>query len=673
MTNQPNKINRAPRGPMRHGPGGPLMQGGEKAKNFNATIKRLLTYLRNVKIALILVFAVTIIATIFSTVSPKIMAKAITSLQTSVMQRTIYEEIEKNMGSVPTTLTGEQIYNMLPDNIKSGVAENMKEALYKIDFSNGKPGIDLDYIGGILLLCLVLYALSAIFNFIQSFVMAKIAQKTVYNLRKDVDIKLNMLPMKYFDSYTHGEILSRVTNDIDNVSNTLQQSLTQVITAIVTIISVIIMMLSISPTLTLITFCTLPLIIIITMFVAKRSQKQFAANQAELGSINGHVEEMYTGRKIISAYSHEDLSIETFDNINERLYAAGWKSQFISGLIMPLTNFVNNIGYLLICVVGGIMAINAKLGLGDIIAFTQYSRQFTQPIVQIANIFNILQSTAASAERVFEILDEKEEVADSKAPASLANPQGSVILDHVKFGYSEDKTLIHDLNISVKPGQTVAIVGPTGAGKTTLVNLLMRFYELQGGNITIDGINITDIKRSDLRSMFGMVLQDTWLFNGTIRDNIAYGKEGSTEEQIIAASKAAYVDRFVRTLSEGYHTVINEEASNLSQGQKQLLTIARAVLADPAILILDEATSSVDTRTEVLIQKAMNKLMAGRTSFVIAHRLSTIRNADLILVMNHGDIIEQGTHKSLMAQNGFYADLYNSQFAGKPNEVALDS
>jgi len=671
MTNQTNKSSRPPRGPMGgHGPGGPMMQGGEKAKNFSVTIKRLATYLKAVKIALLLVLAATIVSTIFSTVSPKILANATNSIQSTIMQRAIYEQVEKNLGYAPTSLTGEQIYSMLPDDLKSGLAENMKAALFSIDFSAGKPGMDLEYIGGILLLCLALYAFSAIFGFIQAFVMAKIAQNTVYKMRNDVDIKLNLLPMKYFDKYTHGEILSRVTNDIDNVSNTLQQSLTQVLSAVVTIISVIIMMLSISITLTLITFATLPLIIVITMFVAKRSQKQFASNQRELGNINGHVEEMYTGHRIVSAYSHEDLSIETFDVINNKLYAAGWKSQFISGLIMPLINFVNNIGYLLICVVGGILAINAKLGLGDIIAFTQYSRQFTQPIVQIANIINILQSTAASAERVFEILDETEEIADKGAPALLTNPQGAVSFEHVNFGYSDDKILIKDLNIEVKPGQTVAIVGPTGAGKTTLVNLLMRFYELAAGNIKIDNINITDIKRSDLRSLFGMVLQDTWLFNGTIRDNIAYSKDDTTEDQIVSASKAAYVDRFVRTLSEGYDTVINEEASNLSQGQKQLLTIARAVLADPAILILDEATSSVDTRTEVLIQKAMNKLMAGRTSFVIAHRLSTIKNADLILVMNHGDIIEQGTHASLMEQNGFYADLYNSQFSGKSGDVA---
>ncbi|MDD4699217.1 MAG: ABC transporter ATP-binding protein [Oscillospiraceae bacterium] len=672
MTNQSNRPNQPPRrGPMGgHGPGGHMMQGGEKAKNFSVTIKRLLAYLKAVKIALLLVLAATIVSTIFSTVSPKILANAANSIQTTIMQRSIYEEIEKNLGSVPTNITGEQIYSMLPESITSGLAENMKEALFKVDFSKGKPGMDFDYIGGILLLCLALYAFSGIFGFVQSFVMAKIAQKTVYNMRNDVDVKLNRLPMKYFDTYTHGEILSRVTNDIDNVSNTLQQSLTQVISAVVTIISVTIMMLSISLILTLITICTLPLIIIITMFVAKRSKKQFKANQQELGNISGHVEEMYTGHKIISAYSHENISIEAFDDINVKLYNAGWKSQFISGLIMPLTNFLNNLGYLLICAVGGVLAINAKIGLGDIIAFTQYSRQFTQPIVQIANIINVLQSTAASAERVFEILDETEEVSDSKNSIELTNPHGAVSFEHVKFGYSDDKILIKDLNVEVKPGQTVAIVGPTGAGKTTLVNLLMRFYELIGGNIKIDGVNITDITRSDLRSLFGMVLQDTWLFNGTIHDNIGYGKDGSTQEQIISASKTSYVDRFVRTLSEGYDTVINEEASNLSQGQKQLLTIARAVLADPAILILDEATSSVDTRTEVLIQKAMNKLMVGRTSFVIAHRLSTIRNADLILVMNHGDIIEHGTHTSLMEQNGFYADLYNSQFAGKSDNIA---
>ena len=561
-------------------------------------------------------------------------------------------------------MTGAEILAQMPAEATEGISENARQAIADMPFDH-KPAMDFGYIGQILLLCLGLYAFSAVFNFVQAFVMAGLTQKIVRRMRDDVSAKLNRLPIKYFDTYTHGEILSRVTNDIDNISNTLQQSLTQIITSLVTIVSVLVMMLTISGWLTLISVCTLPLIVIIAMLVAKHSQKQFASNQKELGSLSGHVEEVYSGHQVITAYGRQDKAVEEFDAINERLYTAGWKSQFISGIIMPLTNFINNLGFLFICVAGGLFSTRGIISLGDVVAFTQYSRQFTQPIVQTANIMNILQSTAASAERVFEILDATEELPDSADAVELHDPEGHVEFQHVKFGYREDKILISDMNIEVQPGQTVAIVGPTGAGKTTLVNLLMRFYELNGGKIFIDGTDITTIKRENLRSLFGMVLQDTWLFGGSIRDNIAYGRDDATEEQIHAAAKAAYVDRFVRTLSEGYDTVINEEASNLSQGQKQLMTIARAILADPSILILDEATSSVDTRTEVLIQKAMNRLMEGRTSFVIAHRLSTIKGADLILVMNHGDIIEQGTHEELMAKKGFYADLYLSQFGGE--------
>ncbi len=494
--------------------------------------------------------------------------------------------------------------------------------------------------------------------------MAGVAQKTVYNMRKQVDEKLSRLPLKFFDARTHGEILSRVTNDFDNISTTLQQSLTQLITSTVTIIGVVILMLSISPLLTLIVILTLPLYVLVTMNIAKHSQRHFAAQQKSLGELNGHVEEMYTGHKVVKAFGREGDSIETFNTINAKLYTAGYKAQFISGVIMPLMRFVSNLGYVIICVVGGIFATRGIITIGDILAFIQYSRQFTMPIVQTANIANIIQSTVASAERVFELLDEVEELPDRAEAKVIAFPKGEVRFENVDFSYKEEEPLIRNMNIDVRQGQTIAIVGPTGAGKTTLVNLLMRFYELNAGKITIDGVDIRDIKRGALRSMFGMVLQDTWLFNGTIMENIAYGRESATEEEVMQAARAAHAHHFIKTLPDGYNTIINEEASNISQGQKQLLTIARAILADPAILILDEATSSVDSRTEVYIQRAMTELMLGRTSFVIAHRLSTIRDAELILVMNKGSVIEMGNHIELLAQNGFYADLYNSQFTG---------
>jgi ATP-binding cassette subfamily B protein len=481
-------------------------------------------------------------------------------------------------------------------------------------------------------------------------------------MRNDVKNKLDRLPLKYFDQHTHGDILSRVTNDMDNIATTLQQSLTQLITSIVTVLGILIMMLTISPVMTLIALVSLPVSGLITAFIAKKSQKYFATQQKTLGQLNGHIEEMYSGHKIVKVFGHEEDSILKFNVTNNQLYQVGWKAQFISGVVFPALNFVNNISYVLVCVVGGLLVAKKSIEIGDIQAFIQYMRQFTQPIVQVANITNIIQSTIASAERVFEILDEPEQIPDKQDAAIIAFPEGRVKFEHVKFSYSDDIPLIEDLSIDVKAGQTIAIVGPTGAGKTTLVNLIMRFYEVQGGSISVDGVNIVDMKRGDLRTLFGMVLQDTWLFNGTIRDNIAYGREGAREEEIINAAKAAHAHHFISTLPDGYDTILNEEASNISQGQKQLLTIARAFLADPAILILDEATSNVDTRTEILIQQAMSNLMKERTSFVIAHRLSTIRDADLILVMNQGTIIEQGTHKELLDIGGFYADLYNSQF-----------
>lgn len=613
-------------GPRKPGPGpgggfGPMGMGMpvQKAKNFKGTLNRLISYLKPYKLQLLSVLITAIISTIFAIVSPKIMGKATTKLFEGLMMKL-----------------------------------------------RGVPGakIDFEYIGQIIILLIGLYILSAIFAYLQQYIMAGVAQKTVYNLRKEVEEKLNRLPLKYFDSRTHGEILSRAVNDVDNISTTLQQSLTQLITSIVTIIGVIIMMLSISPLMTLIVIVTLPLSGVAIAKIAKKSQLYFKGQQKSLGELNGHVEEMYTGHKVVKVFGHEQKSIDKFEGINETLYQSAWKAQFVSGMIMPLMSFINNIGYVLVSVVGGILVTKKAIEIGDIQAFIQYARQFSQPIAQTASIANVIQSTIASAERVFEILDETEEVPEAVAAKVISTPRGEVTFEHVTFGYEENEILIEDMQIDVKSGQTVAIVGPTGAGKTTLINLLMRFYEINSGRILIDGIDTRDLKREHLRSLFGMVLQDTWLFNSTIFDNIAYGREGATKEEVVAAARAANADHFIRTLPDGYDTILNEEASNISQGQKQLLTIARAILANPAILILDEATSSVDTRTEVQIQKAMNHLMKGRTSFVIAHRLSTIRDADLILVMNNGSVIEKGNHVELLEKGGFYADLYNSQFTG---------
>jgi ATP-binding cassette subfamily B multidrug efflux pump len=589
----------------------------QKAKDFKGTLKRLLVYLKPRKISLLAVVFTAILSTVFSIVSPKIMGKATTKLFEGIMQK----------------------YMRIP---------------------NAK--VDFEYIGQIIMLLAVLYVISAFFSYIQQYIMASVAQKTVFDIRTDVSQKLARLPLKYFDSRTHGETLSRVANDVDNIANTLQQSMTQLITSLITIIGIVIMMFSISPLMTLIALVSLPLSFLVTAIIAKRSQKYFAQQQKELGRLNGHVEEMFTGHKIVKAFGREKSSIKAFNETNERLYDAGWKAQFISGIIMPMISFIGNLGYVLICVVGGILVTKKTIEIGDIQAFIQYMRQLTWPITQTANMANIIQSTIASAERVFEILDEPEELPDCNECRVISCPRGEVGFQNVSFGYSEEATLIKDMNIDIKQGQTIAIVGPTGAGKTTLVNLLMRFYEISAGKITIEGINIKDMQRGDLRSIFGMVLQDTWLFNGTIRDNIAYGRLGAAPEEVIAAAKAARADHFIRTLPEGYNTILNEESSNISQGQKQLLTIARAILADPVMLILDEATSSVDTRTEINIQKAMSALMKARTSFVIAHRLSTIRDADIILVMDNGSIIEKGSHVELLAKGGFYADLYKSQF-----------
>lgn len=602
-------------GPMGRGP----HAGNEKAKDFKGTLVRLSKYLKPYRIGLIVVIVAAITSVIFSIISPKIMAKI-----TDELFRPMLERIQGNMTPSP---------------------------------------IDFSYIWKIVVLLIGLYVISAAFNYLQQFIMAGISQKVVYDLRRDIDEKLAKLPLKFFDSHTHGELLSRFTNDVDNISGTLQQSITQVITSVTTVIGVLILMLTISPILTLISLIVIPLSGVLMMMVVKRSQKYFIGQQKTLGELNGHIEEMYTGHYVIKAFGHEKKAIEEFDEINERLYGVGWMAQFLSGLIMPIINFIGNLGYVVVAVVGGILVTKGRISVGDIQAFIQYNRQFTQPIAQVAQISNIIQSTVASAERVFELLDEEEVTPEPSQPIKIENGRGAVEFEHVKFGYREDRILINDMNIKAEPGQMVAIVGPTGAGKTTLVNLLLRFYEVNGGRILVDGVDITKRERADLRKQFGMVLQDTWLFNGTIRDNIAYGKENATEEEIIAAAKAAHADHFIRVLPDGYNTILNEEVSNISQGQKQLLTIARALLADPEIMILDEATSSVDTRTELQIQNAMKTLMKGRTSFVIAHRLSTIREADVILVMKDGDVIETGNHETLMAQNGFYADLYNSQFS----------
>ena len=535
-------------------------------------------------------------------------------------------------------------------------------AIKDVKETGGK--IPFEAIGLVLLQLLLIYILSSVFTFVMQYVMSSVAQKVVYKMRKNVDDKLAKLPLKYFDSHPNGEILSRMTNDIDTISSTLQQSLTQLITSMMQIIGYIIMMLTISPVLTLIVLCTLPLYVIVTTLIAKRSQKFYAAQQKYLGELSGHTEEMFTGHKIIKAFGHEKEAIETFEAVNDDLYNVGWKAQFLSGIMFPMMNFISNVGYVLIAVIGGVFVTKNFLNIGDITAFIQYSRSFSMPIIQTANIANVIQSTIACAERVFEVLDEEEEIAETEDANVIELPRGDIKFDHVKFSYKESEPLIADMNLDIKKGDTIAIVGPTGAGKTTLVNLLMRFYEIQSGKITFDGIDINNLKRRNLRTLFGMVLQDTWLFNGTISDNIAYGRIGATKEDIKAAAKAAYADHFIRSLPNGYNTILNEEATNISQGQKQLLTIARAILANPAVLILDEATSSVDTRTEVLIQKAMGKLMQGRTNFVIAHRLSTIRDANTILVMNKGTIIEVGNHHELLLQKGFYFDLYNSQFTG---------
>jgi ATP-binding cassette subfamily B protein len=669
-------------GPFGHGMAGTAA----KPKDFGASFKRLIGQLRPETGKIVAVMLLAIISVSFAVAGPKILGNATNQLFSGVIGTMVGEQMG---GEVPAGLTKDQLIAGMRERAEAArtTAEALPagaeraeavaaadKALQQVDMLANldfKPGVGVDFaaLGQIIALLVGVYVLSALFSWGQQYIMAGVSQRTVYKLRRDVDEKLARLPLKYFDDHERGDILSRVTNDIDNIANSLQQSLTQLITAVFTIIGVLGMMFWISPLLAAISLLVLPIALVGTMQIAKRSQKQFTAQWQHTGDLNGHIEEMHTGHSIVKIFGRQSEAIEVFDDRNQKLYEASFKAQFISGIIQPMMFFIGNLNYVAIAVIGGVKVASGTLSLGDVQAFIQYSRQFTMPITQTASIANVLQSAVASSERVFELLDEAEELPDTSSPVALPHATGRVTLENVSFRYDAETPLIEDLDLDVEPGQTVAIVGPTGAGKTTLVNLLMRFYEIDHGRIALDGVDIRDMTRDNLRTTFGMVLQDAWLFGGTIRDNIEYGLEGATEEGMLAAARAAYVDHFVRTLPEAYDTVLEDEASNISAGEKQLLTIARAFLADPEILILDEATSSVDTRTEVLIQKAMKRLMHGRTSFVIAHRLSTIRDADIILVMNHGKIIEQGTHESLLAAGGFYADLYNSQFVEAYDEA----
>lgn len=614
MKNDAREFKPRRRGPGGHGPMGAMM-GGEKAKDFKGSFKKLLAYIGRYKFAVLAVMIFAAVSTVFNVLGPKVMGRATTELAEGLMRKI-----------------------------------------------GGTGGIDFDKILQILLITLGLYAASSVFTFVQGFIMSGITQKICYRMRKEISEKINRMPMKYFESRTYGEVLSRITNDVDTLGQGLNQSITQIITSTATLIGVLVMMLSISPLMTLIALVILPISAGLMSVVVKFSQKHFRTQQKYLGEINGQVEETFAGHLVIKAFNKEEETIAVFDKTNDVLYESAWKSQFLSGLMHPLMMFVGNMGYAGVAISGGLLAIKGTIGIGDIQAFIQYVKNFTQPIQQIAQVINQVQSMTAASERVFEFLAEEEEDQTVPNPVQLANPQGAVRFDHVRFGYDPQQVIIKDFSADVKPGQKIAIVGPTGAGKTTIVKLLMRFYDVQAGSISLDGHNIREFNRHNLRDYFGMVLQDTWLFKGTIMENIRYGRLEATDEEVIAAAKAAHADHFIRTLPGGYQMELNEDASNVSQGQKQLLTIARAILADNRVLILDEATSSVDTRTEERIQSAMDNLMEGRTSFIIAHRLSTIRNADLILVMKEGDIIEQGNHDQLLAAGGFYADLYNSQF-----------
>lgn len=615
--------NRPPQGPMGGGPGRNIGAKGEKPKNFWGTVCRLFGYMSKRLVAIIAVFVLAIAAVVFQIQTPKVLGKATTEIFNGVM-----------LG-----------------------ARQMQEGQQVTKFP-----IDFDKIGQIIATVIVMYLISAVFNFLQQFIMTRVSQRTVYELRYDLETKMNRVPISYYDTHTNGDIMSRAINDMDNIASTLQQNLTQFVTSAVTLIGVIVMMLSISWQLTLVALLMIPLSLIIVMIIAPKSQVFFADQQKSLGLLNNQVEETYAGHTIVQTFNHTAKDQAVFEIENQNLYASGWKAQFISAIIMPLMNFVKNLGYVFVAVLGGIKVANGNMALGDVQAFLQYTTQFSQPITQLASLMNTIQSTVASAERVFEVLDEEEMTNEKSGLPVEENTPYKVRFENVQFGYTPDHLLMKDFNLDVKPGEMVAIVGPTGAGKTTLINLLERFYDVSGGSIRYDGVDTRDVSRDVLRAQFSMVLQDTWLFTGTIYDNIKYGNDDATDEQVIEAAKAAHVDEFVRKLPDGYDTILNEDASNISQGQRQLITIARAFLANPDVLILDEATSSVDTRTEILIQKAMNRLLKNRTSFVVAHRLSTIRDADNIIVMNQGSIVETGNHDTLMEKDGFYADLYNSQF-----------
>lgn len=649
--------------------GGPMggIGAGEKAKNFRGTMKKLVCYLAAFRWRLLAVAVLAVGSTIFAIVSPKILGEATNQIVKDYVSIKAYDTITKKLPAdtkLPSGTTGGDILNKLPNKseIENKIPAGQLDAIRALDMTK-RPAFHFDAIGQIVLWLIGLYLLSAALRYLESWIMTNVTQKVTFQMRRDISLKINRLPLSYFDKQTYGEVLSRVTNDVDTISQTLNQSLSQIVSAVVMIAGIVAMMLSISWQMTVVALLVLPVSMGFVLLIAKKSQVQFTRQQTELGELNGHIEEMYAGHQVMRVFNGQARSLAKFTAINNQLHVSAWKSQFLSGLMWPIMNFVGNLGYVGVAVLGGWLAINGRLQVGDIQAFIQYMRQFNQPIEQTANIANVLQSTAAAAERVFEFINEPEETREGRDLVKLEKVKGGVEFDNVTFGYNPDEPVIKGLSARVKPGQRVAIVGPTGAGKTTLVNLLMRFYEINSGAIKIDGIDIRQMKRSDVRQMFGMVLQDTWLFSGTIRDNLRYGRPDASDDELITTAKEAHVDHFVRSLPGGYDMVLDEEATNISQGEKQLLTIARAMLAKTPMLILDEATSSVDTRTEVLIQQAMDRLMKGKTSFVIAHRLSTIRDADLILVVKDGNIIEQGTHQALLNQHGFYAELYNSQFA----------
>jgi ATP-binding cassette subfamily B multidrug efflux pump len=673
-SNRPSSSTSSPsQGPALLGPrGGRPAMGApvEKAKDFKGTIGRLISYLRPFWGHIGLVFVFAIASTLFAIVSPRILGNVTNTIVSGYSQGRLYDQVMSELPpgtEIPPGTIGADLLAQAPPEVLNEIPKAQQEAIAGMDLS-ARHGIEFAEIRGQIELLVFLYLFSALFSYVQAWIMAGVSQRVTFDLRDGISEKIDLLPLSYFDARTHGEVLSRVTNDVETISQTLNQSLMQIVTSVTMLIGILIMMLTISWQLTLVALLIVPVSLLLIRFITRRSQPYFIQQQVSLGQLNGHVEEMFSGHTVIKAFGTERKSVETFRAINDKLHGSAWRSQFFSGLMFPIMMFVGNLGYVGVAVLGGWLAIQGKLRIGDIQAFLQYLNQFTQPITQTASIANVMQSTAAAAERVFEFLDEPEETPDPAHPIDPGTVEGSVDIDHVVFGYLPGQTIIKDFSTRVKPGQRVAIVGPTGAGKTTIVNLLMRFYDPDEGTIRIDGTSTEAMTRADVRKQFGMVLQDSWLFNGTIEENIAYGREGASKEDVHAAATATHADHFIRALPGGYDMELSEDADNISAGEKQLLTIARAMLADAPMLIFDEATSSVDTRTEALIQEAMASMMHGRTSFVIAHRLSTIRKADLILVMKDGNVIEQGTHDELMAQNGFYADLYMSQFTAPLEE-----